>query len=101
VATGGLEGLNGILLIERQMTILELLDALWTRCHEQRVLRAEEARKWMDKTTRDYRQWTPYAEGLIKARDRAAKQQQVVAIVSKYIDAVSNYYLSLSNTNYL
>jgi hypothetical protein len=83
------------------MTILKLLDALWTRCHEQRVLRAEEARKRIDRNTRDYQRWTPYAEGLIKARDRAAKQQQVVAIVSKYIDAVSDCYLCLYNTNYL
>jgi hypothetical protein len=83
------------------MTIIELLDALWTRCYKQRVLQAEEACKWMNRNTRDHRRWTPYAEGLIKARDRAAKQQWAIAIVSKYIDAVSNYHLSIYNTNYL
>jgi hypothetical protein len=82
------------------MTVLQLLDALWTRCHEQRVLRAEEARKWMDRNSRDYRRWTPWAEDLIKARHRVAKQQHIIAIVSKYIDSVSKYYLDLYNTNY-
>jgi hypothetical protein len=71
------------------MTILQLLDALWTRRHQQRVLRAEEARKWVNRNSADYRWWTPWAEGLIKARDKAAKRQQVIAIVSQYTDAVS------------
>jgi hypothetical protein len=72
------------------MIIIQFLDAPWTRCHEQCVLRAEQARKWMQFGTSDYQQWTLWAEFLIKARDRAAKQQQIMGIISKYIDAVSN-----------
>jgi hypothetical protein len=68
------------------LTIIQLLDALWTRCHEQRVYRAEEARKWVAFGSTSHRRWTPWAEGLIKARDQATKQQNIVAIVSRYID---------------
>jgi hypothetical protein len=75
------------------MTIVQLLDALWTRCYEQRVLQAEQARKWMQFNTPDYWRWTPWAESLIKARDRAAKQQQILGIVSKYIDPVSTFHI--------
>jgi hypothetical protein len=70
------------------MTIIQLLDALWTRCHEQRVVRAEEARKWVAPGP-SHRKWAPWAEDLIRARDKTAKQSQVVAIVSNFIDHVS------------
>jgi hypothetical protein len=69
VATGSLKGLNGILLIERSMTIIQLLDAIWTRCHKQRVACAEQARKWIALNTPNYRKWTLWAKELLLAQD--------------------------------
>ena len=69
------------------MAIIQLLDALWTRCHEQRVVQAEEAHKWVAPSP-DHRKWTLRAEDLIKARDKTTRQSQVVAIVSNFVDRV-------------
>ena len=89
MATGSLEGLNGILLIERSMSIIQLLDAIWTWCHEQRVARAEQARKWIAPDTRDFRKWTPWAEELLIARDWVAKQCEIIGQVQSFVNKVS------------
>ena len=94
VATGSLESLNSVLLIEHQMNVIQLLDALWTRCQEQRVLCAEEAREWVPKTDSNgnrnlnYYQWTPWAEARIKERHNWANKLTVVEFVQRYIDEV-------------
>jgi hypothetical protein len=80
------------------MSIIQLLDAIWTRCHEQCVLRAEEARKWVI----DKRKWTPWAEDLIIARDKATKKCRVIGNIQKLIDKVCYtlfFYTLLSNTH--
>jgi hypothetical protein len=64
------------------MSVIELLDAFWTRCHEQRVQRAEEARQWVI----NKRKFTPWAEELLLARDKVAKQCQIIGNVQKYVD---------------
>jgi hypothetical protein len=60
------------------------LDAIWTWCHEQRVLRAEEARKWVI----DKRKWTPWVEALITARHNAASKCRVIGNIQKFVDKV-------------
>jgi hypothetical protein len=76
------------------MTIIQLLDALWTRCYEQRVLRAEEARRWVAKSNSigipnpNFRRWTPWAEERIKERHDWSKKQVVVAFIQQHVDFV-------------
>ena len=66
------------------MSIVQLLDAIWTQCHKQRVQRAEEARKWVI----NKRKWTPWAEELLLARDKAAKKCRVISNIQKFVDKV-------------
>jgi hypothetical protein len=70
------------LLIERSISIIQLLDAIWTQCHEQCIIRVEQARKWV---INKYK-WTPWAEDLITAWHNAASKCRVIGNIQKFVD---------------